>query len=182
MKVIHFPLEVNYVNSFLCYDEDARDAFLVDCGAFEAQIEDFVQKNDFNLKMLLLTHSHYDHIDGVKDFKRWINVPIYASTKKYDHRISEGDTIAFADSEISVLATPGHTPDGVSFYLKPFVFVGDAIFAGAVGGTAGRKQFQEEAQHVWNKILALPDDTIIYPGHGAPSMVGVERLYNPFFD
>lgn len=181
MQVKHFPLNTNYVNSFLCYDSSTKEAFLVDCGAFEEQIEAFVSENDLNLAFLLLTHSHYDHEDGVSDFRKVYQVPIYASFGQYDRKLSEGDRVQFGPSEISVLATPGHTPDSVSFYIKPFVFVGDAIFSGAVGGTAARSYFEEETRHVWQNILTLPDNTIIYPGHGAPSLVGVERLYNPFF-
>lgn len=182
MKVILLPLQINYVNSFLCFDEKSKEAFLVDCGAFEPQIEDFIQEHDLDLKYLLITHAHFDHVDGVKDFKKAFRVPIYSSTKQYDKRVSEGDRIPFGNYEIEVFDTTGHTADGVSYYIDRAVFVGDAIFSGAVGGTAKRSQFKEQIGHVWNKILTLPEDTVIYPGHGAASLVGIERIYNPFFD
>ncbi|MFQ5707958.1 MAG: hydroxyacylglutathione hydrolase family protein [bacterium] len=181
MKVIQFPLELNYVNSFLCIEEKSNDAFLVDCGAFAASVKNYIEENALNLQYLLITHSHYDHVDGVDDFRKAFKVPIYAAASTYDRQVSEGDRIPFGDSEIAVFTTPGHIADGLSFYLKPAVFVGDAIFAGAVGGTAGRPQFEEEIAHVAQKILTLPEETVIYPGHGAPSLVAVERLYNPFF-
>lgn len=182
MKVMQFPLELNYVNVFLCFDENSKEAVMVDCGAFEKQIQSFIQEHDLDLKLLLLTHLHYDHIDGVKDFKKAFKVPIYSSTKQYDKQVSEGDRIPFGNHEIEVFETTGHTTDGVSYYVKGAVFVGDAIFSGAVGGTSRRAQFKEQIGNVWNKILTLPEDTMIYPGHGAPSLVGVERIYNPFFD
>ncbi len=181
MKIIHFPLETNYVNSFLCFDENTKKTFLVDCGAFEDRIKRFVTKNNFELEFLLITHAHYDHVDGVNQFRESFQVPVYSSTKKYSHQIAGGDKISFGNTEISVLATPGHTSDSASFYLEKAVFVGDAIFSGAVGGTATRQQFEEETRHIWNKILSLPDDTVIYPGHGSSTLVGVERLFNPFF-
>lgn len=181
MKIVQFALQVNYVNTFLAFDAGSKDAFLVDCGAFEEPIKEFVEKHNLNLKYLLLTHSHYDHVDGVRDFKSSFNVPVYSGTDSYDHRISEGDTIRFGNDAIRIFATPGHTADGVSYYIAAAVFVGDAIFSGAVGGTTDRQHFEEETTHVWQKILTLPDQTVIYPGHGAPSLVVIERLYNPFF-
>lgn len=182
MKVIHFPLEVNYVNTFLCFDDTSKETFLVDCGAFEDQIRNYVQAHSLKLKFLLLTHPHYDHIGGVKDFKKAFKVPIYSPTKGFDRKVSEGDKIPFGSHDIEVLETTGHTTEGVSYYIERAVFVGDAIFPGAVGGTTTRLQFEEETSHVWEKILNLPDETIIYPGHGSPSLVGIERVYNPFFD
>jgi len=183
MKVIQFPLDkINYVNVFLAFDESSNEAFLVDCGAFPEEIRTYIKDQNLTLKFLLVTHSHYDHIDGIDDFKKYYQVPIYAASNLYDHKVSEGDRIPFGKNHITVYETPGHIEDGVSFFIQNVVFVGDAIFAGAVGGTAGRAQFEEEIQHVKNKIFTLPDNTIIYSGHGAPSVVGVERTYNPFFN
>lgn len=181
MKVVQFTLNTNYVNTFLCFDEISKEAFLVDCGAFEEQIKNYIHENNLDLEFLLITHSHYDHIGGVKDFKKAFKVPIYSFSKDYEHQVSEGDRIRIGNYEMAVFETPGHTTDGVSYFIEGSVFVGDAIFSGAVGGTATRPQFEEETRHVWQKILSLPDDTVIYPGHGAPSLVGIERIFNPFF-
>ncbi|RMD90676.1 MAG: MBL fold metallo-hydrolase [Calditrichaeota bacterium] len=182
LKVVLFPLQVNYVNSYLIYHPQTLDAFLVDCGAFEPSLRDFIKNNRLNLKFLLLTHSHYDHVDGVPDFQKEYKVPIYSANPDYDVQIAEGQSIAFDSYEIKILETPGHTDDSVSYYLEGAVFVGDAIFAGAVGGTSHRSNFETETRNVWEKIFRLPDETIIYPGHGAASTVAIERLYNPFFD
>ena len=181
MRIIHFPLATNYVNSFLCFTGSCNEAFLVDCGEFDKQIENFILENKLHLKYLLLTHTHYDHVDGVKMIKKKFDVPVYSATDKYDRQVKDGDRIPFGTNDIVVMSTPGHTSDSVSFYVDKAVFVGDAIFSGAVGGTSARSMFEEEIGHVSNKILSLPSDTAIYPGHGAPSLVGIERLYNPFF-
>ncbi|MFQ5605816.1 MAG: hydroxyacylglutathione hydrolase family protein [bacterium] len=181
MKVIHIPLDVNYVNSYLAVHKESRDAFLVDCGKFDEQIKNVIRDHQLNLKMLLLTHTHYDHTDGVKEFRKAFKAPIYSASPDYDYHVSEGEQIAFGESAIEVLATPGHTHDSISFHYQHAVFVGDAIFSGAVGGTSSRSNFEEEIKYVRTKVLALPDNTMIYPGHGAPTMVGVERLFNPFF-
>lgn len=181
MKVIQFALDINYSNAFLAWNETTRDAFLVDCGQFNPEIPALVRRENLTLRFILVTHSHYDHIDGLAECKKAFQVPSYAFFKSADRRIAEGDVIPFDDDAISVFETPGHIADGVSYYVNKAVFVGDAIFAGAVGGTSSRANFEEEITHVKNKILSLPDDTVIYPGHGAPSLVAVERIYNPFF-
>jgi glyoxylase-like metal-dependent hydrolase (beta-lactamase superfamily II) len=181
MKVVHFPLEVNYVNIFLGVDVESRKAFLVDCGAYDGRIGDYITDQELELQFLLITHSHYDHVDGIATFKQTFDVPIYSSTSNYDHRVSEGDQICFERSTIHVLQTPGHIADALSYHIDKAVFVGDAIFSGAVGGTSDRAHFEEQISHVRNKILTLPEETVIYPGHGAPSLVGIERLFNPFF-
>lgn len=181
MKVISFTLDVNYVNVYLAVDEQSQAAFLVDCGAFVAEMEETIRRMDLDLKFLLITHTHYDHVDGIPDFRKLFQAPIYSATDKWDVRVSAADTIAFGARAIKILATPGHTADGISFYIENAVFVGDAIFAGAVGGTTTREHFKQQQAAVRDKILTLPDATMIYPGHGASSLVGVERLHNPFF-
>ena len=181
MKVVHFPLEVNYVNVFLGIDEESKEAFLVDCGAFDDRIRDYITDHGLDLQLLLITHSHYDHVNGVVAFKKVFEVPVYSFTSHYDHQVSEGEQIPFGQDTVHVLETPGHIADAVSYHFDGHVFVGDAIFSGAVGGTSDREHFEEQISHVRNKILSLPEETVIYPGHGAPSLVGVERLFNPFF-
>lgn len=182
MKVIQFALDVNYVNVFLAFDEISKNAFLVDCGAFHSRIQETIHTHALNLEFLLITHTHYDHIDGVSNFRKAFDVPIYAFAKNYEEQVQDADRIPFGEKEIIVFETPGHISDGVSYFIDRAVFVGDAIFSGAVGGTTDRQHFEEEITQVRCKILTLPNDTVIYPGHGAPSLVGIERIYNPFFN
>ncbi|MFQ5651004.1 MAG: hydroxyacylglutathione hydrolase family protein [bacterium] len=181
MKIIQFALDLNYVNVYLTFDEATKDAFLVDCGAFTDDIHGAIKSHGLQLRFLLLTHTHYDHINGISELKKSYPVPIYAAESGYDHQVAEGDTIPFCDETMRVFETPGHTPDGVCYIIRDRVFVGDAIFSGAVGGTASRENFWQQNRAVWDKVLHLPGNTTIYPGHGAPSTVEVERLYNPFF-
>jgi len=181
MKVIQFPLDVNYVNTFLAIDEDTRQAFLVDCGKWDSAVQSYLQEIQLNLVFLLVTHSHSDHVGGVENFQKDYQIPIYSNTDKWEQQVRAGDQIPFANQQISVLQTPGHTQDGVSYFVANSVFVGDAIFAGAVGGTTTRENFWQQNNAVWTNILSLPDETVIYPGHGAPSTVGIEKRFNPFF-
>ena len=181
LKVIHYEVDINYANAFLVYESTTGEAFLVDCGAYDDRIVEACKSKQLHVQSILITHSHYDHIGGLDDFKKALKAKVYAYNLEGSKKVVDGDFIPFSNKKIKVMTTPGHISDGISFYLAPFVFVGDAIFAGAVGGTADRAHFQEEIKHVEDKIFSLPDDTIIYPGHGAATTVAVERFYNPFF-
>ncbi|RMF70310.1 MAG: MBL fold metallo-hydrolase, partial [Calditrichaeota bacterium] len=103
MRVVQLTLQVNYANVFLAIDEKSGDAFLVDCGAFEEQVRSAIEGLSGELKFLLLTHSHYDHVDGLEKFKQAWNVPVYAFDSRFGRRVREGDTIPFAGDEIAVL-------------------------------------------------------------------------------
>jgi glyoxylase-like metal-dependent hydrolase (beta-lactamase superfamily II) len=181
IRVEQFVLQVNYVNAYLCYDTETREAFLVDCGEVPAALADFLQENQLELKFVLLTHTHYDHVDGLEKLRKRYPASVYANAEGYDRRVGEGDVIRFGDRVIRVFETPGHTSDGVCYSIADVVFVGDALFAGAVGGTSARPNHEQQLQAVAASLFSLPDDTIVYPGHGAPTTIGVERVYNPFF-
>lgn len=181
IRVQQFALDVNYVNAYLCYETESREAFLVDCGAVPSDLASFLQEHGLELKFVLLTHTHSDHTDGLRKLRKQFPVPVYANAGGYDHRVSDGDRISFAGRDIRVLETHGHTTDHVCYHIADVVFVGDALFAGAVGGTTTRSNHRHQVGAVARKVFTLPDDTIVYPGHGAPTSVGVERIYNPFF-
>ena len=80
-----------------------------------------------------------------------------------------------------VLATPGHTPEGVSLAFPGHVFTGDALFAGSVGGTASQANYDQQIAAIRTQVFSLPPETEVHPGHGPSSTVAVERRYNPFF-
>lgn len=182
MNVIQFTLDdVNYVNVFLAYRRESKNAFLVDCGAFTPAMSATIERLHLRLNFLLITHPHYDHTNGIAEFRKHFDLPVYAADSQHGERVSEGETIPFDDTVIRVLDTSGHTEEGVSFWIRDAVFVGDAIFSGAVGGTGNRDAFWRQNRNVAQKILTLPEETRIFCGHGAPSVVAIERLYNPFF-
>jgi glyoxylase-like metal-dependent hydrolase (beta-lactamase superfamily II) len=181
LAVLHFELSVNYANAYVLYDKITRDAVLVDCGEFDKRIAEALASLQLSLSAILITHSHYDHVGGLDAFREKFPVPVYARAMPGTTTVEDGDVIPFSAREIQVLATPGHIDDGISFYVAPYAFVGDAIFAGAVGGTSDRARFLQEVSHVRDQIFNLPDATIIYSGHGAPTSVAIERLFNPFF-
>ena len=188
-------------------DGSAADCLVVDTGLDVTGLLDFLRRNKLNPVALILTHGHIDHIAGVNalhsrfpDIKIYIhkldaemlddaagNLSLMAGSSftagKADRLIDEGDTIDKAGIRLRVIHTPGHTPGGICLYSEKdgVIFVGDTLFAGSIGRTdfpnGDMRQLIEGIKH---KLLVLPDDTVVYPGHGPETTIGREKTDNPF--
>lgn len=197
-------------NTYLLYDETKEAVLIdCGCLRMEEQKElsDFVTANGLILKRYLCTHLHLDHVFGNEfvfktygltpeahkadeeklpspaEQARAFGVPIKIKEVPVQHYLVNGERIKFGNSELEVLTVPGHSPGGLAFYnaKNGFVIVGDSIFAGSIGRTdlwGGNQDVLLAA--LQNKILSLPDETIIYPGHGPETRVIDEKLENPY--
>jgi glyoxylase-like metal-dependent hydrolase (beta-lactamase superfamily II) len=177
------------VNCYLIWDEVTREAALFDTG-FEAQpIFDLLEGNKLQLKHLFITHTHADHVAALDPIRsRFPKSKLHSSAKgaPVDQRNRGSDFIHLGSLRISNRDTPGHAEDGVTYVIgnwpddAPSVaVVGDAIFAGSMGGA---KQLADLAkQKIRDQIFSLPPETLICPGHGPVTTVGEEKANNPFF-
>ena len=163
-----------------------------------------LEQEKIHLEAILLTHGHGDHIgavDALRDAmgaKLWIHAadaPMLSEAKKNlsvfmgfsietrpaDHFLTDGQMLSVAGISLQVFHTPGHTPGGVCFYLENILFSGDSLFAESVGRCdfPGASSAQLIAA-LQEKIMCLPDETKVYPGHGPATSIGWERLYNPY--
>jgi len=173
-------------NNYIVGEPDSGRALMVDMGEYTPDIKAHIEKSGIQLELLLLTHDHWDHSDGIKDLLKDHSMPVVKKdsdwgTTQGDRFVKHGEEFDFCGTTVRVLETHGHTPDGISFWFGDFVFCGDALFAGAVGGTAARSDHVTELGTVRSSLFTLPDDTIVYPGHGPPTTIGAERNFNPFF-
>lgn len=179
----HGPLEVNV---FLMADETSREALLVDAGVFDPSVVAFAQAQGLNLTTVLITHLHPDHIEGLPGYIRAgahrVIAPGALAAAPQAEIAAPGQTFSAAGFEFRVLKTSGHTPEGVSYYCPAhdLCFVGDALFAGAVGGTSDDRLHAEEIENIKRFIMPLPAETRIYSGHGPATTVAVEKIANPF--
>ncbi len=193
-----------------CYIIDGEnDALIVDPGYLEGEILKYVYNNKQKIKYILLTHRHFDHINGAVALRKLCDAPIvihkddecglfsdddslanlcagfYGNAdplSRADVLVCDGDVLKTEDFEINVIHTPGHTIGGVAFDVNGIVFSGDTIFK----GTAGRTDFpggrHSELLSSISKLGELfSDDTVLYPGHGEATTIGDERENNPFF-
>jgi len=188
-------------NCYLIADAVTREACLIDPGSDPKPIKSFIDKEGLDLKFIINTHGHGDHI-GANAFFR---VPVFIhkldadflvdpdknlssmfmagiTSPKAGKLLEDGDTLRLGDVGLKILHTPGHTPGSISVASDGVVFTGDALFAGSIGRTDFAYGDHELLiRSITDKLLTLKDDTIIYPGHGGPSTIGEEKKSNPFF-
>ncbi len=201
------PLQAN---CYLVLCNATRQTAIIDPGLEpEAIVECLHRLGDPPVQVLLATHGHFDHVMGVRYLKAhtgapfWIpqgewelwaqhahehppylGLPLMEPVPQPDRFIQEGDQFRVGNLEFEVVDLKGHAPDHVGFLLKTHplrLFCGDAIFAGSVGRTdIPYADFETLRHHLHTRVLSLPDDTILLPGHGPATTVGIERQTNPF--
>jgi glyoxylase-like metal-dependent hydrolase (beta-lactamase superfamily II) len=209
MQIKVFEFNPISENSYLLYDE-TKEAVIIDCGASNPEeyqlLTDYIHRHQLVLKHVLNTHLHFDHVLGnhflyetyglkpqYHELEETIpalqlqasvfRFPIKYEPVKAEHFIQDGDSISFGNSNLKATLTPGHSPGSLSFYSEKenCVFTGDALFRYSIGRTdlwGGNENTLISA--IKNRLLTLPDDTIIYPGHGPASTVIEEKLHNPY--
>lgn len=174
--------------SYLAGDEENQEVAWIDPAEYSESILSMIRQHRWKVVALLVTHGHYDHTGGVGQAMKEFGCPVYAhpadagSWRGDIRKVGQGDRLAVGSLQVEIYETGGHTPGSVSYRIGPYVFVGDALFAGSVGGTGSRTGFERQQRAVVEKIFGCGDDAIVCPGHGPMSTVGVERCYNPFFD
>jgi glyoxylase-like metal-dependent hydrolase (beta-lactamase superfamily II) len=180
---------------------------VIDPGGDEDDILEVLKYHQLNLKYIIDTHGHFDHVDANLPLKEATGAQIAIHkadaqmlsrpseeamfftgnrlrTSQADILLQEGDVISFGGIRLQVLHTPGHTPGGISLVMEgqPYVYVGDLLFNGSIGRTDfPGGSFEALVAAVRTKIFTLGDHYTVYPGHGPVTTVGHERKYNPFF-
>ena len=204
-----FPFNPFSENTYVVSDE-SRDAVIIDPGCYtkeeQRELVSYIDAQQLNVKFILNTHGHIDHVLGNDFAKDKYKAPLVISkmdeatmrsVKAYaplygfdayreaepDKLISEGDLITFGKTEWKVFFLPGHSPGHIGFYdeKEKVVFSGDVLFAQSIGRTdLPGGNFETLIQSIQKKIFALPDEVIVYPGHGPSTSIGEEKISNPF--
>ena len=211
MKVSKFIVNPIGENTYILWNGEASDAAIVDPGMMNSEerdaVDGFVKKNRLSVKMVLMTHLHFDHAASARYVADKYGVKVYAAagdeflgsalpeqTKMFNIKVmidplmpdvcvNDGDELMLNDEKIVVLGTPGHTPGGLAFYLPEsgVVFVGDTLFQMSIGRTdLPGGDYGRIIDSIKNKLYSLPDETVVLPGHGDSTTVGDEKCYNPF--
>lgn len=189
-------------NCYIVFDQESKETIVVDPAGDVDKIIDMINILKGNLKYIFLTHCHGDHIAGVKELKekkggkvlihredcdglndKEINLTEFMDGLPEiqidaDSRLDDKDIIHLGNLEFNVIHTPGHTKGGCSLYLpsEKLLFSGDTLFRGTWGRTdLPTSDFNQIMDSIINKLLVLPDDTIVYPGHGKSTMIGNEK-------
>ncbi len=173
----------------------------------EKEIADYITENQLTLKHYLCTHLHLDHVFGngfiyktygirpqahkadveilptADEQARMFNLPKHIEDIKVEKFLHDGESILFGNSELTAILVPGHSPGSLAYYNKKngYLFSGDALFAGSIGRTdlwGGNMDILVSA--IKDKLLTLPDETIVYPGHGPETTIFAEKRGNPY--
>lgn len=203
MKIKKITVGFVRENCYIIFDPNTKDAVVVDPGAEGEEIVENIR--ELNLRAIIATHGHIDHIGQVGYLREIFNVPFYLSFKDIflinqelfpsfaaaleakpcpspDFDLDKFDSITIGSIELDIIKTPGHTPGSVSLYNKKdkFIIVGDTLFSGSIGRTDLPGGDSKQLADSLKKLMDLPNDTIVYSGHGPNTTIEKERLTNPF--
>lgn len=209
MEIETFVCNPIMENTFVVYDE-TKDCILIDPGCFTdaefSKIDNFIKTEELKVVKIVNTHSHFDHIMGVQKCRTAYNVKWEAhygdnalienapnQGKMFgipmqkvalpDVELNEGDTVEFGTTKLEVLYVPGHSNGSICLYNKECkqIIVGDVLFRGSIGRTdlpGGNHDLLLSG--IKSKLLQLPEDVVVYPGHGGITTIGEEKISNPF--
>ena len=191
-------------NSYLVEDEDTHDAVVIDSNLEPDLVISMARLRKANVKAILLTHTDLDHIAGLHELRDafgQIPIAVHESERevvasgqplrrefapvatKLDNIVvlKEGEPFHAGSLELEVLHTPGHSPGGLTLKIDGYLFTGDALFAGSIGRSDfANSDGQALVDGIRSKLLTLPDDMIVFSGHGPATTIGRERKMNPF--
>jgi len=186
--------------------EATREAVVIDPGDDASRILKALADEKLTVKAIINTHGHFDHVGANKLLKEATGADIMIhkadapmlqelsvtamafgvkaeNSPPPDHLLADGDTITFGNKTLAVLHTPGHTPGGITLYCKDenMAFAGDTLFYGSIGRTdLPGGNYATLIASIKNQLFSLPDETVVYTGHGPKTTIGTEKQYNPF--
>jgi len=196
-------------NTYIVYNE-VKEAIIIDPGCYfdeeKQNVKNFIERNNLKLVQLLNTHCHLDHVLGNKWVYETYGLELFIHPNEeqilnfapqsgqmwglpfenYDgllHFLENDDIVKLGDNELKVLLAPGHSPGSICFYSKKdkFVIGGDVLFKESIGRTdLPGGNIAALFESIRGQLFALPDDVIVYPGHGEPTTIGYEKKHNPF--
>ncbi|MFC1854915.1 MBL fold metallo-hydrolase [Thermodesulfobacteriota bacterium] len=192
------------VNCYIIGCEKTKQAVVIDPGDNVEKIIKILEKHKLELKYIVNTHAHFDHVGGNAQLKKKTNAKIMLNeadgillerltrqadifgyevtpSPPPDINMSDGDKINFGELQLDVIHTPGHSPGGVSLKIGNTIFTGDTLFNRSIGRTdLPGGSYDHLIKSIKEKLFIYEDDTIVYPGHGGSSTIGEEKRKNPF--
>lgn len=203
-----FPVGPLQCNCSVIGDEATHEAMVIDPGDDIEDVLQIIRENGLTVKQIVVTHAHIDHVGGAMKLRQATGAPILLNQNDYDllkmldvqaawigvpppgpvqidSSISTGDKVSAGSLTADVIHTPGHTEGSVCLYFpaQQKLIAGDTLFAGSIGRTdLPGGSFKKIMSSLHEKVMALPDETIVIPGHGPATTIGEERATNPFIN
>ncbi|SHE38292.1 Glyoxylase, beta-lactamase superfamily II [Bacteroides luti] len=211
MKIKKFEFNMFPVNCYVLSDDNNEAVVIDPGCFYEEEkmaLKKYIDSNGLTIKHLLNTHLHLDHIFGnpfmLKEYgikaeankadefwleqapkqSRMFGFELKEEPVPLGKYICDGDIISFGNLTLEAIHVPGHSPGSLVYYCKQenCMFSGDVLFQGSIGrADLARGNFDELLENICSRLFVLPNDTVVYPGHGAPTTIGIEKTENPFF-
>lgn len=207
MKIQNFVLGMVGTNCYLVVNEEEKQCILIDPAVYSGEIAEQIRREGLDLRAILLTHGHFDHIMGIDGFrKEFPEIPVYAhreeeallkdasmnASLEFGRQYTfsgaayaeDGDMLDLAGMQFQVIHTPGHTIGGCCYYLQEekVLFSGDTLFRESIGRTDfPTGNGGQLMRSIREKLFILPEETAVYPGHMERTTIGDEKKYNPYF-
>lgn len=201
-----FPVGPLQCNCSVIGDEASREGMVIDPGDDIADILSLIHKHNLTIKQIVITHAHIDHVGGATKLRQATGAPILLNQNdlallkmldvqaawlgmatpgkvEIDQDLANGNSVKAGSLSASILHTPGHTEGSVCLYFAPEkkLIAGDTLFAGSIGRTdLPGGSYKKIISSLHERVLALPDETVVVPGHGPLTTIGDERQSNPF--
>ena len=205
IKIGRMMLGVCQTNCYFVYREGSSKVIFIDPADYGDQIFQAMKNNGFEVAAILLTHGHFDHIWGCSRLRQLTSAPVYAyegeeevllssdlnvsagagraCTVKANTLLKDGEEVTIEGMTFKLIATPGHTQGSCCYYFEEanMLISGDTLFEESVGRTdLPTGSMSTLVRSVKDKLFELPDDVVVYPGHGDSTTIGHEKKYNPF--
>lgn len=208
MKLELFETGPLSVNTYLLKDEESKEAVLIDVGGSFDELYSKLTEDGYNIKFVLNTHGHFDHVLGESAISQnYPEIPIYmhkddvphlerckeelryfgykvdAQPPKITEFIDENTELFIGKKQIKIIHTPGHSKGSLSYYVDNKLFSGDALFFRSIGRTDFYDgDFDTLINSIKSKLMTMPDDTIVFPGHGPSTNIKSEKIYNTWLN
>ena len=182
MKLYFHYCSYRFSNCYVLGAEDRSAAIIIDPGSMDEMLLEYLEKDDLNPRAILITHDHSGHIHGLRTLMRIYHMEIFAINRFiYDQKttpVKDGERLVIGPFSVEVISIPGHSADSVVYRIDSLLFTGDVLTTGMVGSTASAYGAATQINKLRSRILSLPGDYTVLPGHGPPSTLEAERRYN----
>lgn len=205
LQIAHYMVGPVQTNCYFAINKETKEALVIDPGEEAARLMQQIREQGLTVAAILLTHGHFDHAGAAEELSAFCNAPIYAheaeketleseklnacwmigrkETYRADLFVKDEQELDLAGFHIRVLFTPGHTKGGCCYYFpyENVVFSGDTLFQMSVGRTdLEGGSMSQIVRSIQEKLMPLPEQTVVYPGHGEATTIETERMYNPY--
>ncbi len=183
MKIFQHFSVVGFCNTYLIGPNDGGAAILIDPGHVDTELIELIEGHRYTIDHVLITHRHDAHVQGLGTLLKIYSPEVHAAAASiYDYQVTEvtdNQTLNLCGFDVDAIHVPGHSLDSMVFRIQRALFTGDVIMSGRIGSTPGIMERELLRKAIRKRILSLDENLLLFPGHGPPSTLKIEKMFNP---